>query len=124
MKKVFFLLFASATMLAACGPKNELQECKGVVKTFYPDSVLVADIDGDEVEFEASDMQMNNGAIMAKDSVTIHFIGRLSGKCKALLVTLIPQQHVVDAVFDASKELETKEVDVQPAADAAEPAGE
>ena len=109
MKKLLFALLSVSLVLVACGPKNELQECKGVVKAFYPDSVLIANIDGDDISFEASDLQQNNALITINDSVIIHYIGRLSGKSKALLVSLIPQSTVVDAVYDESKELNTRE---------------
>ena len=108
MKKLFFGLLSVTFVLLSCG-SNELQECKGVVKAFYPDSVLIANVDGDDITFEASDLQQNNAMITANDSVIIHYIGRLSGESKALLVTLIPQSTVVDAVYDQSKELIMRE---------------
>lgn len=111
MKKFFILLFSIALMLTACGPKNELQEVRAKLVSLN-DSVMVASVEDKEINFEATDLT-RNGIVLPHDSVIIHFIGRLNGDCKALLVSILPTApRVVIPGEDTGLELETREAPV------------
>lgn len=73
------------------------------------DSTLVTIIDDHQVTFDYKQATFDNGFVMAGDSAVINYIGSLSDEpVKAVLIKLIPKKgHVVNAVYDPNKKLET-----------------
>lgn len=73
------------------------------------DTTFVSVIDDHRVTFAIKQATFDNGFVMAGDSAVVHYIGSLSDDpVKAVLIKLIPKKgHVVDAVYDPNKKLET-----------------
>ena len=73
------------------------------------DTTFVSNIDDHRVTFDIKQATFDNGFVMAGDSAVVHYIGSLSDDpVKAVLIKLIPKKgHVVDAVYDPNKKLET-----------------
>lgn len=73
------------------------------------DSTLVTIIDDHQVTFDYKQATFDNGFVMAGDSAEINYIGSLSDEpVKAVLIKLIPKKgHVMNAVYDPNKKLET-----------------
>ena len=108
MKKIILSALSLIALLSlSCSSGNELKECKGKLWAIT-DSALIVSVDGDSVCFESSDLQVaGNDVIIPGDSLSIQYIGRLSGRCKALVVSPIIKSRVVDGKFDPTKELIT-----------------
>ena len=106
-KSVILALAFVALLLSSCQEKIQTTTVK-VKKT--TDTTMVATIDKYDITFDVKQARCDNGAIMAGDSVVVHYIGDLRDKqAKALLLRLIPKKGtVVEAVYDPSKELKTK----------------
>ena len=73
------------------------------------DSTLVTIIDDHQVTFDYKQATFDNGFVMAGDSAVINYIGSLSDDpVKAVLIKLISKKgHVMNAVYDPNKKLET-----------------
>lgn len=73
------------------------------------DTTFVSVIDGHNITFDIKKATFDNGFVMAGDSVEIHYIGALSDDpVKVALIKLIPKKgHVVNAVYNPNKKLET-----------------
>ncbi|MGN0282258.1 MAG: hypothetical protein ACI4B3_08165 [Prevotella sp.] len=89
--------------------EEKIQTTNAKVKSIS-DSTFVATIDKYDITFDTKDARYHNGAIMAGDSVTIHYTGDLRDKkAKALLVKLIPKQgKFIEIKYDPTKELKSK----------------
>ena len=73
------------------------------------DTTFVSVIDGHHITFDIKKATFDNGFVMAGDSCEIHYIGALSDDpVKVVLIKLIPKKgHVVNAVYNPNKKLET-----------------
>lgn len=70
---------------------------------------MVSNIDGHKIDFDIQKANFDNGAVMEGDSAVVRYVGDLSdGHVLAVIVKLIPKKgHVVEAVYDPNKKLET-----------------
>lgn len=93
----------------SCGSK-EIKQCSGKIKG-QTDTTIVIAIGEYDITFDTKQARYDNGFVMVDDSVNISYVGDLrEKKVKAALVHLVPKPaNVVDAVYDASKELKTGE---------------
>lgn len=109
MKRKFVIMAFAAAVMLVSSCQEKIQTTKAMVKK-TTDTTLVATIDKYDIVFDIKQARCDNGAVMAGDSVTIHYIGDLRDKkAKALLLKLMPQKGtVVEAKYDPSKELLTK----------------
>lgn len=105
---ILFLLLAVVLGLASCGEK--IKTCSGKVAKMT-DTTMVTTMGDYAITFDIKKAQYTNGAIMDGDSVLIHYVGDLKErKAVAAIVKLIPKKgHVVEAVYDPSKELEVSD---------------
>ena len=73
------------------------------------DTTIVTIICDHKVTFDFRQATFDNGYVMAGDSAEVSYIGELSDDpVKAVLIKLIPKQgHIVNAVYDPNKQLET-----------------
>ena len=89
MKRKFVIMAFAATVLLVSSCQEKIQTTKAMVKK-TTDTTLVATIDKYDIVFDIKQARCDNGAVMAGDSVTIHYIGDLRDKkAKALLLKLI-----------------------------------
>ena len=109
MKRYLSLSFLLSSLLLVSSCREELKSCSGHIKEMT-DSTMVVVTGGADVEFDIHGVRYDNGLVMVGDSVGVHYVGDLrSRKARAALVRLVPQPRIVDAAFDPSKELETRE---------------
>lgn len=109
MKKflsVIIVCFVALLAFNACG--DEIKSTKVSIQSMT-DTTFVSVIDDHRVTFDIKQATYDNGFVMAGDSAVVHYIGSLSDDpVKAVLIKLIPKKgHVVDAVYDPNKKLET-----------------
>ena len=109
MKKflsVIIVCFVALLAFNACG--DEIKSTKVSIQSMT-DTTFVSVIDDHRVTFDFEQATFDNGFVMAGDSAVVHYIGSLSDDpVKAVLIKLIPKKgHVVDAVYDPNKKLET-----------------
>ena len=109
MKKILSFLTVLAIVVGLTSCEEKIKTTRGVVKRLT-DKELIATIDKYEINFDITKAKVDNGALMAGDSVVIHYTGDLREKqARALLLRLIPKQGtIVEAVYDPSKELIVK----------------
>ena len=109
MKKILSFLTVLAIVVGLTSCEEKIKTTRGVVKRLT-EKELIATIDKYEIKFDITKAKEDNGALMAGDSVVIHYIGDLREKqARALLMRLIPKQGtIVEAVYDPSKELIVK----------------
>ena len=109
MKKILSFLTVLAIVVGLTSCEEKIKTTRGVVKRLT-EKELIATIDKYEIKFDITKAKEDNGALMAGDSVVIHYIGDLREKqARALLLRLIPKQGtIVEAVYDPSKELIVK----------------
>lgn len=109
MKKILSFLTVLAIVVGLTSCEEKIKTTRGVVKRLT-DKELIATIDKYEINFDITKAKVDNGALMAGDSVVIHYAGDLREKqARALLMRLIPKQGtIVEAVYDPSKELIVK----------------
>ena len=109
MKKIISFLTVLAIVVGLTSCEEKIKTTRGVVKRMT-EKELIATIDKYEINFDITKAKVDNGALMAGDSVVIHYTGDLREKqARALLMRLIPKQGtIVEAVYDPSKELIVK----------------
>lgn len=109
MKKILSFLTVLTIVVGLTSCEEKIKTTRGVVKRLT-EKELIATIDKYEIKFDITKAKEDNGALMAGDSVVIHYIGDLREKqARALLLRLIPKQGtIVEAVYDPSKELIVK----------------
>ena len=109
MKKILSFLTVLAIVVGLTSCEEKIKTTRGVVKRLT-EKELIATIDKYEINFDITKAKVDNGALMAGDSVVIHYTGDLREKqARALLMRLIPKQGtIVEAVYDPSKELIVK----------------
>ena len=109
MKKILSFLTILAIVVGLTSCEEKIKTTRGVVKRLT-EKELIATIDKYEINFDITKAKVDNGALMAGDSVVIHYTGDLREKqARALLMRLIPKQGtIVEAVYDPSKELIVK----------------
>lgn len=109
MKKILSFLTVLTIVVGLTSCEEKIKTTRGVVKRMT-EKELIATIDKYEIKFDITKAKEDNGALMAGDSVVIHYIGDLREKqARALLLRLIPKQGtIVEAVYDPSKELIVK----------------
>ena len=109
MKKILSIVTVLAIVVGLTSCEEKIKTTRGVVKRLT-EKELIATIDKYEIKFDITKAKEDNGALMAGDSVVIHYIGDLREKqARALLMRLIPKQGtIVEAVYDPSKELIVK----------------
>ena len=109
MKKILSFLTVLAIVVGLTSCEEKIKTTRGVVKRLT-EKELIATIDKYEINFDITKAKVDNGALMAGDSVVIHYTGDLREKqARALLLRLIPKQGtIVEAVYDPSKELIVK----------------
>ena len=109
MKKILSFLTVLTIVVGLTSCEEKIKTTRGVVKRLT-EKELIATIDKYEIKFDITKAKEDNGALMAGDSVVIHYIGDLREKqARALLMRLIPKQGtIVEAVYDPSKELIVK----------------
>lgn len=109
MKKILSFLTVLTIVVGLTSCEEKIKTTRGVVKRMT-EKELIATIDKYEIKFDITKAKEDNGALMAGDSVVIHYIGDLREKqARALLMRLIPKQGtIVEAVYDPSKELIVK----------------
>ena len=109
MKKILsgiIICFVALIAFNACGDK--IKSTKVSIQKMT-DTTFVSVIDGHHITFDIKKATFDNGFVMAGDSVEIHYIGALSDDpVKVALIKLIPKKgHVVNAVYNPNKKLET-----------------
>ena len=109
MKKILSFLTVLAIVVGLTSCEEKIKTTRGVVKRMT-EKELIATIDKYEINFDITKAKVDNGALMAGDSVVIHYTGDLREKqARALLMRLIPKQGtIVEAVYDPTKELIVK----------------
>ena len=109
MKKILSFLTVLTIVVGLTSCEEKIKTTRGVVKRLT-EKELIATIDKYEIKFDITKAKVDNGALMAGDSVVIHYTGDLREKqARALLMRLIPKQGtIVEAVYDPSKELIVK----------------
>ena len=109
MKKILSFLTVLAIVVGLTSCEEKIKTTRGVVKRLT-EKELIATIDKYEINFDITKAKVDNGALMAGDSVVVHYTGDLREKqARALLLRLIPKQGtIVEAVYDPSKELIVK----------------
>ena len=109
MKKILSFLTVLAIVVGLTSCEEKIKTTRGVVKRLT-EKELIATIDKYEINFDITKAKEDNGALMAGDSVVIHYTGDLREKqARALLMRLIPKQGtIVEAVYDPTKELIVK----------------
>lgn len=109
MKKILSFLTVLAIVVGLTSCEEKIKTTRGVVKRLT-EKELIATIDKYEIKFDITKAKEDNGALMAGDSVVIHYTGDLREKqARALLMRLIPKQGtIVEAVYDPTKELIVK----------------
>jgi len=108
MKRILSIVFCLAFIMLFNACREEMK-VTSVKLNGVTDSTIVTKIDGHEIVFSIKEATFDNGMVMAGDSVTVHYVGDMGqGTARALLIKLIPRKgHVVNAVYDPSKELKT-----------------
>ena len=103
---VIIVCFVALLAFNACS--DEIKSTKVSIQSMT-DTTFVSVIDDHRVTFDIKQATFDNGCVMAGDSAVVHYIGSLSDDpVKAVLIKLIPKKgHVVDAVYDPNKKLET-----------------
>ena len=109
MKKILSIVTVLAIVVGLTSCEEKIKTTRGVVKRLT-EKELIATIDKYEINFDITKAKVDNGALMAGDSVVVHYTGDLREKqARALLLRLIPKQGtIVEAVYDPSKELIVK----------------
>ena len=109
MKKILSFLTVLTIVVGLTSCEEKIKTTRGVVKRLT-EKELIATIDKYEINFDITKAKVDNGALMAGDSVVLHYTGDLREKqARALLMRLIPKQGtIVEAVYDPSKELIVK----------------
>lgn len=101
-----------ATVLSFLSCGDKIKTTKVSVEKMT-DSTFVSTIDGHRIDFNIQNTRYVTGAIMEGDSAVVRYVGDLSdGHVTAVIVQLITKKgHVVYAVYDPSKKLETAPMD-------------
>lgn len=111
MKKLsVLLLFLAVVCCTLHSCREEIKTCAGQIRELN-DTVMTTKIGDYDIAFDIRRAEYTNGAVMAGDSVTVHYTGDLKDlHARALLVYLMPRPgRVVDAVYDPSKELKVSD---------------
>ena len=109
MKKILSVIIVCfVALLAFNACSDEIKSTKVSIQSMT-DTTFVSVIDDHRVTFDIKQATFDSGFVMAGDSAVVHYIGSLSDNpVKAVLIKLIPKKgHVVDAVYDPNKKLET-----------------
>jgi len=108
MKNLTAFLLCCAALLAVSCHRREIKVCSAVVEQMT-DTTMVTKIGSYSITFGTRQARYDNGAVMAGDSVIVHYVGDLKERhATAALIRLIPPKgNVVEAVYNPDKELET-----------------
>ena len=109
MKKLLSIITICLIAILSFNACSEEIKSTNVSIKQMTDSTLLTIIDDHQVTFDYKQATFDNGFVMAGDSAVINYIGSLSDDpVKAVLIKLIPKKgHVMNAVYDPNKKLET-----------------
>ena len=109
MKKLLSIITVCLIAILSFNACSEKIKSTNVSIKQMTDSTLLTIIDDHQVTFDYKQATFDNGFVMAGDSAVINYIGSLSDDpVKAVLIKLISKKgHVMNAVYDPNKKLET-----------------